>query len=84
MSTFVFVVGLSHGTVVLKELEVAFLEAALATPAIVVLPAHFRVFKFLLVVASSLAWDQGTVDGLLLGEAVGVLLSLNRENAFKH
>lgn len=69
---------------VLKKLEVTFLEAAVAAPAIVVLPTHFRVSKFLLVVFTSFAWDQGTVDGLLLGETVGFLLTLDGENAFKH
>ena len=84
MFTSVLVVGLSHGTVVLKELEVLFLEAAVAAPAIVVLPSHFRVSKFLLVVVASFAWDQGTVDSLLLGETVRFIETLDGENAFKH
>ena len=84
MFTSVLVVGFSHGTVVLKELEVPFLEAAFAAPAIIVLPAHLGVFKLFLIVVASFAWDQGTVDSLLLGETVGILLSLDGENTFKH
>ena len=84
MPTSVLVVGLSHGTMVLKELEVPILKAALAAPAIVILPTHLSVSKLLLVVATSFAWDQGTVDGLLLREAEGCLLTLDGQCAFKH